>query len=108
MTTTNKLTSNNIAKRLETHIHSVLIKLKQQDLSREIFIYSASNKTKVLGASKLMPDKNGKLKKMTKPQRKKWASELCRNILLRRGDMLNYNLILLQNPERSMMIQIVL
>ena len=85
-----KVIRNNIAKRIEHHLHSYLID-KYKD-AKDLVIYPSSNKTKILGAPKFV-QKDGIKKKMTKYQRKRWAEKIASDILILRGDYNNYNLI---------------
>ncbi len=89
-----KFIKNNIASRIEHHIHSYL--LIKYNTSKEVIIFPSSNKTKILGAPKFVTSiKNGKTKnaKMTKYQRKRWSEVQTKEILLNRKDYIFYDKI---------------
>ena len=91
-----QLDINKKAKRIENHIHSIL-NFIFPDV--ETIIYNASNKTQVLGAPKKVKNSKGKLKKMSKPERKKWACKISKDILNIRGDTYLYEYLFLQNTK---------
>lgn len=72
---------NTMALKLGQHCRSYFI-FQYRD-SKEVIEFPAYHKTQVLGA----------VKKLTKPQRKKWSVEKCANILLHRGDIETLNLL---------------
>lgn len=86
-----KIIRNNIASRIQHHIHSYIITKYRN--TKETIIYPASNKTQVLGAPKFITDKNNKRIKMTKYQRKRWSEVIAAKILLQKKDYIRYNKI---------------
>jgi hypothetical protein len=96
-----QMETNKKAKRLEYHIESFLINLFIDNKSESnVIIYPSSNKTKILGAPKMVPNKKtGNLMKMTTPQRKKWSEEEMKKILLMRGDMNIFNKLFVENKK---------
>lgn len=84
-----KIIRNNIASRIQHHIHSYIITKYRN--TKETIIYQSSNKTKLLGAPKFINDKNNKRIKMTKYQRKRWSEVIAAKILLHRKDYITYN-----------------
>lgn len=84
-----KIIRNNIASRIQHHIHSYIITKYRN--TKETIIYPASNKTQILGAPKFINDKNNKRIKMTKYQRKRWSEVIAAEILLQRKDYITYN-----------------
>lgn len=95
-----QMKTNHIAKPIENHIRSELLRLFKYDPNKKIVIYAASNKTKVLGAPKYVMHK-GKLIKMTKIIRKKWAVEKAGEILKLRGDQETYDQIFRVENKRD-------
>ena len=89
---TTKLIRNNIAKRIQDHIHSYLIEKFGNTV--DIVIFNSSNKTKVLGAPKYIENK-----KMTKYQRKKWAETKADEILKLREDYINHSLFFTEQSK---------
>lgn len=70
--------------------------------TKEIIIFPSRNKTRVLGAPKMMPNrKSGKLKKMTKCQRKKWACDEASKIFTLRNDMDTMKNIFVTNKTKK-------
>jgi hypothetical protein len=76
--------------------NTMALKLGQQCFSyflfrygeeKEIIEFPAYYKTQILGAPKVASSSNGKLKAMSKPDRKKWSVEKAVEILLERGDV---------------------
>ena len=70
-----KLAQNTMALKLGQHCYSYFL-FRYGD-TKEIVEFPAYYKTQILGAPK----------KLTKPERKKWATEKCVDILMERGDM---------------------
>jgi len=70
--------------------------------TKEIIIFPSKNKTRVLGAPKKVIDKkSAKLKKMSKPQRKKWACDEASKIFTLRNDMATMKHIFSTNKGKS-------
>jgi len=91
-----QLDINKKAKRIENHIHSIL---NYMFPNIECVIYNASNKTQVLGAPKKVKNKKGELKRMTKPERKKWACKEAKYIINIRGDTVLYEYLFRQSKK---------
>ena len=95
-----QMKNNNNARRIEAHIESFLINLFiDNNRNTDVIIYPSSNKTRVLGAPWFIFDDNNKKHKMTKPERKKWSSELMRKILLMRKDITNFNNVFVEHKK---------
>ena len=94
-----QLKTNPMAQRLEQHCVSWFT-FTYLD-TKQIIIYPASNKTRVLGAPRKVEDKNGTLKKMTKIQRKNWACDEASRILCLREDMDTMHYIFSKNKTKK-------
>jgi hypothetical protein len=94
-----QLKKNPMAQRLEQHCVSWFT-FTYLD-TKQIIIYPASNKTRVLGAPKKVIDKNGILKKMTKIQRKNWACDEASKILNLRDDIHTIHHIFSENKSKK-------
>jgi hypothetical protein len=79
-----KAAQNTMALKLGQHCYSYF--LFRYGETKEIIEFPAYYKTQILGAPKVSSN-NGKLKAMSKPDRKKWAVEKAGDILLNRGDL---------------------
>lgn len=78
-----QMKTNNIALSIMHHIHSYfIIKYK---MYKQIILYQSKHKTRVLGAS-LAEEKNGKLIKVSKYQRKTWSVRYITDLLNCRKD----------------------
>ncbi len=86
-----QLNKNNIAKPIENHIRSEILRLFKHDKAKQIIIYSSSNKTQILGAPKFITNDKGKYMKMDKPHRKKWACKVAAEVLKLRKDQATYD-----------------
>lgn len=92
--------TNPMAQRLEQHCVSWFT-FTYLD-TKEIIIFPSKNKTRVLGAPKKVPHrKTGKLSKMTKSQRKKWACDEASKILTLRDDMTTMKHIFVTNKRKA-------
>jgi hypothetical protein len=90
---------NNNARRIEAHVESFLLNLfLDHNRNTPVIIYPSSNKTRVLGAPKIIVV-NGRKRKMTKVQRKKWSSDVMKNILLKRGDVSTFTNLFVENKK---------
>lgn len=95
-----QLKTNPMAQRLEQHCVSWFT-FTYLD-TKEIIIFPSKNKTRVLGApKKVLHQKTGKLSKMTKAQRKKWACDEASKILTIRDDMETMKHIFVTNKKKS-------
>ena len=94
-----QMKTNPMAQRIEQHCVSWFT-FTYLD-TKEIVIFPSRNKTQVLGAPKKLPDSKGKLKKMTKPQRKKWACDEAAYILNLRDDMDSLHFIFSLNRTKK-------
>ena len=95
-----QMRNNPMAQRLEQHCVSWFT-FTYLD-TKEIIIFPSKNKTRVLGAPKKVPDKkSGVLKKMSKPQRKKWACDEASKIFTSRNDMETMKLIFVTNKSKA-------
>lgn len=94
-----QLKKNPMAQRLEQHCVSWFT-FTYLD-TKQIIIYPASNKTRVLGAPKKVQDKNGIVKKMTKVQRKNWACDETSKILNLRDDIHTTHYIFSENKSKK-------
>ena len=89
-----QMNTNSIAMALMHHIHAwIRIKLKSIKKTNNVVIYPSKNKTRVLGMALKMEDKNKKLVRVIKYQRKKWSIEQMHNWILKRNDQWTYNYI---------------
>jgi hypothetical protein len=79
-----KAAQNTMALKLGQHCFSYF--LFRYGEEKEIIEFPAYYKTQILGAPKTAGS-SGKLKAMSKPERKKWAVEKAIEILMERGDM---------------------
>jgi hypothetical protein len=94
-----QMKNNPMAQRLEQHCISWFTFMYLD--TKEIVVFPARNKTQVLGAPKKIIDSKGKLKKMTKPQRKKWACDEASYILGLRNDMESLHFIFSLNKTKK-------
>lgn len=94
-----QMKTNPMAQRLEQHCVS-WVSFMYLD-TKEVIVYPSRNKTQVLGAPKKVADSKGKLKKMTKPQRKKWACDEALYILNLRDDMESIHFIFSLNKSKK-------
>ena len=94
-----QLKTNPMAQRLEQHCISWLTFMYLD--SKTIVVFPAKNKTQVLGAPKKLLDSKGKLKKMTKLQRKKWACDEAAYILNLRDDVESLHFIFSLNKSKK-------
>lgn len=95
-----QMKTNPMAQRLEQHCVSWFT-FTYLD-TKEVIIFPSRNKTRVLGApKKLTNKKTGKLKKMTKVQRKKWACDEASKIYTLRDDMDTMKQIFTLNKSKS-------
>lgn len=94
-----QMKTNPMAQRLEQHCVSWLTFMYLD--TKTIVIFPSRHKTQVLGAPKKVPDSKGKLKKMTKPQRKKWACDEASYILNLRDDIDSLHFIFSVNSKKK-------
>lgn len=92
-----QMRNNPMAQRLEQHCVSWFSFMYLDTI--EIIVFPSKNKTRVLGAPKKVYDKSGKLKKMTKSQRKKWACDEASKIFTLRNDMETMKHIFVTNKK---------
>jgi hypothetical protein len=91
-----QLKTNNIAISIMHHIHAYfLLKFKR---FKNVVLYQSRNKTRVLGAS-LMKEKNGKMIKSSKYNRKVWSVKLITELLTARKD--ETSLTILKNGKKK-------
>lgn len=94
-----QMKTNPMAQRLEQHCVS-WISFMYLD-TKQVILFPSSNKTRVLGAPRKVEDKNGKLVKMKKLQRKKWACDEALKILNLRDDINTIHYIFSVNKKKS-------
>lgn len=94
-----QMKTNPMAQRLEQHCVSWLTFMYLD--TKQIIVFPARNKTQVLGAPKKLLDSKGKLKKMTKPQRKKWACDETAYILNLRDDIESLHFVFSLNKSKK-------
>lgn len=94
-----QLKKNPMAQRLEQHCVSWLTFMYLD--TKTIVIFPARNKTQVLGAPKKVLDSKGKLKKMTKYQRKKWACDETSYIFNLRDDIESLHFVFSINRKKA-------
>ena len=94
-----QMRNNPMAQRIEQHCVSWFT-FTYLD-TKQIIIFPSKNKTRVLGAPKKLGDKKGKIGKMTKPQRKKWACDEASRILSCRNDIETMSQIFVENKGKS-------
>lgn len=86
------------AQRIEAHTYSWLA-INYRD-TKIVCLYGAYNKTKILGAPKMIL-KKGIMKKMDKPARKLWSCEKTKEILTLRGDDKNLHFIFNTHKKKA-------
>lgn len=91
---------NNIALALMYHLQAWIM-IQYPDI--QVILYPSKNKTRILGAPlKIKDDANGKLKKVTKYQRKVWSTVCAKEILLElRQDEEWHQYIFVQNKSKK-------
>ena len=89
---------NNMAIALMHHLHAYLL-ITYKD--KKVKLYPSKNKTRVLGAPLKVEDVNGKSKKVTKYQRKKWSTEQASKMLKDREDTEWWNHIFVTNKTKK-------
>jgi hypothetical protein len=94
-----QMRNNPMAQRIEQHCVSWFT-FTYLD-TKQIIIFPSKNKTRVLGAPKKLADKKGRIAKMSKPQRKKWACDEASRILSCRNDMETMSQIFVENKGKS-------
>ena len=88
---------NPTAQALSHHIHAwILIQT-----GCKVIMYPSKNKTRVLGMPLKVMNKNGKLAKATKYQRKRWSIKVVESFLEQRQDTFNTDLIFKQNKSKK-------
>jgi|LakMenEpi03Aug12_release.lakeMendotaPanAssembly.Ray.scaffolds.fasta_scaffold759397_2 hypothetical protein len=94
-----QMKTNNIALALMYHIQSwCMIQFRQ---FKKIILYPSKQKTRVLGAPLKQEDDEGKLKKTTKYQRKKWSVDTVKEFLELRKDEKNLEYIFKENKSKK-------
>ena len=89
---------NNIAQALMYHLQAFLM-IKYKD--KNIKLYPSKNKTRILGAPLKVENEEGKLKKVTKYQRKKWSCICADEMLKDRKDELWHTYIFKTNKSKK-------
>ncbi len=94
-----QMKTNHIATAIMHHLHAwLLIRYKQTALVK---LYPSKNKTRIIGMSLKAENKQGKLVKATKYQRKKWSVEQCKTIFEARKDASTIDFIFVQNKAKK-------
>jgi len=94
-----QMKTNHIATAIMHHLHAwFLIKFSRTDLVK---LYPSKNKTRILGMSLKAENKQGKLVKATKYQRKKWSVEQCKKIFEDREDSTSIDFIFKTNKAKK-------
>lgn len=94
-----QLKTNPPAQEIQFHIKSTLLMWYRD--TKNIILFPSKYKTQIIGAEKKLLDNKGKLGRMTKPQRKKWAKEIAFEILTKRNDLYGINLIFVKNKKKA-------
>lgn len=89
---------NPMAQRLEQHCVSWFTFIYLD--TKPIIVFPSSNKTRVLGAPKKV-EVNGKLQKVTKHMRKKWACDEAERIFSLRDDIESIHYIFVKNKSKK-------
>lgn len=90
---------NNIALSLMHHLQAYL--LITYGSTKRVILYPSKNKTRVLGAPLKIVNKDQKLVKVTKYQRKKWSTECASDLLKRRNDTTWHSYIFERNKSKK-------
>lgn len=94
-----QMKTNHIATALMHHLHAwFLMKFRGKVIVK---LYPSKNKTRVLGMPLKMVNRNNKLTKATKYQRKKWSVEMCKRVLEARNDVDNIKHIWVDNKAKK-------
>lgn len=89
---------NNIAQALMYHLQAFLM-IKYPSLT--VTLYPSKNKTRILGAPLKVANEEGKVKKVTKYQRKKWSTEQADQLLQARKDEAWHDYIFKHNKSKK-------
>jgi hypothetical protein len=94
-----QMKTNHIATAIMHHLHAwFLIKFSRTDLVK---LYPSKNKTRILGMCLKQQNKQGKLVKATKYQRKKWSVNECKKIFEDRNDGVTLDFIFVENKAKK-------
>lgn len=96
-----QLKTNPNAQIIQNHIHAYF--LHQYGLSKHVEIFDSCYKTRVLGCPRKIkdPDDASKLKKINKAYRKKWTTNLTRDIFMLRKDKKFFDFVFNQNKAKA-------
>jgi len=94
-----QMKTNHIATALMHHLHAWFLMTYRGE--KIVKLYPSKNKTRVLGMPLKMINRNQKLTKATKYQRKKWSVEMCKKILEARNDEANIKNIWVTNKAKK-------
>jgi len=96
-----QLKTNPNAQMIQNHIHAYF--LHQYGLSKHVEIFDSCYKTRLLGCPRKIKDNDneGKLKKINKSYRKRWTTNLTRDVLMERKDKKFFDFIFNQNKSKA-------
>jgi hypothetical protein len=96
-----QLKTNPNAQMIQNHIHAYF--LHQYGMSKHVEIFDSCYKTRVLGCPRKIkdPDDANKLKKINKAYRKKWTTNLTRDIFMLRKDKKFFDFVFNQNKAKA-------
>lgn len=94
-----QMKTNHIATALMHHLHAWFLMTYRGE--KIVKLYPSKNKTRVLGMPLKMVNRNQKLTKATKYQRKKWSVEMCKKVLEARNDEKNIKNIWVTNKAKK-------
>jgi hypothetical protein len=93
-----QLKTNPNAQTIEHHVHAYFI--NKYGLSKEVINFESRHKTRVLCCPKKIT-KDGVLKKIDKPYRKKWTTNKIMNTMLERKDKETFDYIFAKNKSKA-------
>jgi len=96
-----QLKTNPNAQMIQNHIHAYF--LHQYGLSKDVVIFDSCYKTRLLGCPRKIKDSENenKLKKINKSYRKKWTTNLTRDVFMQRKDKKFFDFIFNQNKAKA-------
>lgn len=94
-----QLKTNPNAQMVQNHIHAYL--LHQYGLTKHVEIFDSVHKTRVLGCPKKILNNENKMIKINKSYRKKWTTNLTRNIIFDRNDKKTYTYVFVDNKSKA-------
>jgi hypothetical protein len=96
-----QLKTNPNAQMIQNHIHAYF--LHQYGLTKHVEIFDSCYKTRLLGCPRKIKDNDneGKLKKINKSYRKRWTTNLTRDVLMERKDKKFFDFIFNQNKSKA-------